>query len=193
MELLLGGISSLFGGGGAAAGTTWAAANAGVAAAAPAAGAAASGLSLSSILQGTASVLGVLSSVGAGQAEATQMELAAQDAESEQAPETLQGINRRQSLRRQFADAIGAQDVAYAASGADLSFGTASAARKDAYREADLGLTMATGTEQTRVSRLAERAANYRAGAKQAKRAGWLNGLIGGINTLQSFSQRGGY
>jgi len=184
MELLLGGISSLFGGGGAAAaGGT--AANVG--------GAAASGLSLSSILQGTASVLGVLSSIGAGQAEATQMELAAQDAESEQQLETLQGINRRQSLRRQMADALGAQDVAYAASGADLSFGTAAAARNDAYREADLGLTMATGTEQTRVSRLAERAANYRAGAKQAKRAGWLNGLIGGINTLQSFSQRGGF
>lgn len=176
VEVLLGGLTSLFGGGAAATGAaagTWAAANAGGAVAAS------SGLSLASILQGTATVLGVVSSIGAGNANAAQMELAASDAEAEQNIETLQGINRRTSIRKQMAEAIGAQDVAYAASGVDLSFGTAGAARRDAYREADLALTTATGTEQSRISRLVERAANYRAQAKQARRAGLISGLTG--------------
>lgn len=177
MVAVLTGITSLFGGGAAAAGT---AATAGAATAGATAGVFGSGLSLASILQGTATVLGVVSAIGAGNANAEQAELAASDADSEQNLETLQGINRRSSIRRQMADALGAQDTAYAASGVDLSFGTAGQARKDAFRDADLALDTATGTEQTRVSRLVERAASYRAQAKQARRAGFINGLIGG-------------
>lgn len=153
--------------------------------------AAGSGISLASILQGTATVLGVVSAIGAGDAEAAQAEMAASDAESEQSIETLQGINRRTSIKRQMADALGAQDVAYAASGVDLSFGTARAARKDAYREADLGLSTSTGTEMTRVSRLAERAANYRSAAKTARRMSYLNAFGGAADNLLSFSERG--
>ncbi|TIL53774.1 hypothetical protein [Mesorhizobium sp.] len=153
--------------------------------------AAGSGISLASILQGTATVLGVVSAIGAGNAEAEQAEMAARDAEKEQSVETLQGISRRTSIKRQMADALGAQDVAYAASGVDLSFGTARAARTDAYREADLGLSTSTGTEMTRVSRLAERAANYRSAAKTARRMGYLNALTGGVDGLLSFSERG--
>ncbi|RUW43973.1 MAG: hypothetical protein E5W19_32385 [Mesorhizobium sp.] len=185
VQVLLGGLTSLFGGGAAAAGTAAATTTA-------AAGTtAASGISLASLLQGTATVLGIVSAVGAGNAEAAQNEMAASDAESEQSLETLQGISRRTSIRKQMADALGAEDVAYAASGVDLSFGTAKAARSDAYREADLGLTTSTGTEQTRISRLVERAKNYRAMAKQAKAGGILNALTGGADTLLSFNQRG--
>ena len=174
---------------GSALGTTGAAA--GTAAAGTAATAAGSGISLASILQGTATVLGVVSAIGAGNAQADQAEASAIDAESEQGVETLQGISRRTSIRRQMADALGAQDVAYAASGVDLSFGTAKAARTDAYREADLGLSTATGTEMSRVSRLAERAANYRSAAKTARRMGFFNALTGATDNLLSFSERG--
>lgn len=160
------------------------------AAAGGAAGAAGSGISLTSILQGTATVLGVVSSIGAGAAQADQANAAAIDAETEQGIETLQGINRRTSIKRQLAAALGAQDVAYAASGVDLSFGTARAARTDAYREADLGLTTATGTEMSRVSRLAERAANYRSAAKTARRMGFFNALSGATDNLLSFTER---
>ncbi|CDX54576.1 putative golgin autoantigen [Mesorhizobium plurifarium] len=185
MQLLVGGLTSLFGGG-AAAGTTWAAANAGAAATTTAA----SGISLSSILQGTATVLGIVSSIGAGNADAAQAEMAAKDAESEQNLETLQGISRRTSIRKQMAEALGAEDVAYAASGVDLSFGTARNARTDAYREADLALTTDTGTEQTRISRLVERARNYRAMAKQARAGGVLNALTGGVKGLMDITGR---
>ncbi|TPN57170.1 hypothetical protein [Mesorhizobium sp. B1-1-7] len=184
VQVLIGGLASLFGGGAAAAGTT-------AAAGAAAGTTAASGISLASILQGTATVLGIVSAVGAGNAEAAQAETAASDAESEQSLETLQGINRRTSIKKQMAQALGAEDVAYAASGVDLSFGTAKAARTDAYREADLGLTTSTGTEQTRISRLVERARNYRTAAKAARAGGILNALSGGVDNLLSFNQRG--
>ena len=174
MAIILGGIASLLGGGGAAAGT---AATAGAAAGT----AATSGFSLASILQGTATVLGVVSTIGAGFATADQMKAQAIDAEMEQSLETLQGINRRSSIKAAMRDAVGAQDLAYAGSGVDLTFGTAVAARKDAYREADLALTTAVGTEQTRVNRLTERAANYRRGAKQAKLGGIFEGAMKGI------------
>lgn len=183
VEVLLGGLSTLFGGGGAAAA-------AGTAAAAGAGTAAATGFSLSSILQGTATVLGVVSSIAAGNAEADALELQAQDAEREKPLENLQGIERRSSIKRAMADALGAQDVAYAASGVDLSFGTARAARTDAYREADLALTTDAGTQQTRTARLSERAANYRSSAKKAKSLGLLNGLAGGFKGFSDIAGR---
>ncbi|MCZ8545075.1 hypothetical protein OOJ09_12850 [Mesorhizobium qingshengii] len=185
MQLLLAPLAGLFGGGAAATGA------AATGAAATGAAAAGSGFSLASILQGTATVLGVVSAIGAGNAEATQNELAASDAEAEKPLETLQGISRRTSIKRQMAEALGAQDVAYAGSGVDLSFGTAKEARSDAYREADLGLATATGTEMTRISRLTERAAAYRAAAKSARRMGFLNALTGGIDNALSFGERG--
>jgi hypothetical protein len=184
MELLIGAAGSVLGGG-AAAGT------AATAGAATAGATAAGGLSLASILQGTATVLGFVSAVGAGNADAQKMELEAADADREQPLETLQGIERRTSIKRAMADAVGAQDTAYAGSGVDLSFGTAANARKDAYREADLALTTATGTEMTRSARLVERAANYRSGAKKARASGWVTGLSAGASQLASIKNRG--
>lgn len=182
MAELFVGMAALFGGGGSAAA-------AGTAAAGTAA-AAGSGISLATILQGTATVLGVVSAISAGNAEADALNAQAIDAEREQEIETLSGIERRSSIKAALADAVGAQDVAYAASGVDLSFGTAARARTEAYREADLSLTSAASTEQTRNSRLMERAANYRASAKRAKRAGLIQGLTGGLQGFASISQR---
>ncbi len=193
MVALIGGVASLFGGGAAATTSlatagTWAAANAGGAIAASTVG---SGLSLASILQGTATVLGIVSSISAGNENAAALEMQAADTDREQPLETLQGIERRTSIKRAMADALGAQDVAYAASGVDLSFGTAANARKDAYREADVALTADAGTEATRKIRLSERAASYRRSAKQAKRAGLFEGLMGGLKGGMSFLERG--
>ncbi|MCW5697922.1 MAG: hypothetical protein KIS96_14475 [Bauldia sp.] len=132
-------------------------------------------------------MLGVVASIGAGNAE----ELEAQDAERETALENLQGIQRRASIKRELAEATGALNTAYAASGVDLSWGTAAAARQDAFRDADLALTADAGTQEVRQSRLAERAANYRAGAKRARAAGILNGLTGAIGGASPLLQRG--
>jgi hypothetical protein len=179
---------SLFGGGTAAAG---AGAVGGAGAAVGAAGAAAGGISAASILQGATGILSMVASIGAGQAEAEQYELAADDAAREVPLETLQGINRRTSIKQAMMEQLGEQDVAYAASGTDLSFGTPAQARKEAFREADLALTTDVGTEQTRVARLREREVNYRKRASKAKSAGFLTGVTTGLSTMSSISNRG--
>lgn len=162
--------------------------------AAPAAAAASAGLfsggMLSTILQGGASVLGLVSSIAAGEAEQQQMEMMAQDAEAEQPLEILKGIDRRRSLKLATIDAIGEMDAAYAGSGVDLSFGTAAQARQDAMRELDLGLTSDAGTTMTRLSRLTQRAANYRAMGKRAMRAGVISGVAGALSSAASIAGR---
>jgi hypothetical protein len=164
----------------------------GAAAGAATAGAAAGGFSLAGLLQGTATVLGVISSISAGNADAEQATQAANDAEREKDLELLQGVERRSSIKRQYMDAVGAQDVAYAASGVDLSFGTAAAARTDANREADYLLTSDVSTEEVRRSRLTERAANARSMAKRARLGGILTGITGGLQGFASIAGRGG-
>lgn len=177
--MLFAGLGSLLSGAAGAAGAAATVAVPGIAGASTLMSTAATGLSLGSILQGTASVLGVISTLAGASAEAQQMKQAAADADMEQSLETLQGIGRRASIKREMEDALGAQDVAYAASGVDLSHGTAARARTDAFREADLALSTDAGTEMTRKSRLAERAANYRSMAKRAKISGFLKAGMG--------------
>ncbi len=188
MATLFTGLAGLIGGGAAAGAGTGIITTLGTTGAA----AAGSGISLASILQGVATVAGVVASIGAGAAEAERQELAADDAEREVALETLQGVQRRGSIKRQLVEAVGAQDTAYAASGVDLSFGTARQARQDSYREADLGLTSDAGTEMTRSSRLVERAANYRRAAKQSRILGLFNGLSQGASGFAKIAMRGG-
>lgn len=190
---ILSGIGGLLGlGGGAAAGGATAAA--GAASTAAGAGALAStagaGISISQVLEGVATVGGVVSSIAAGAAQAQQNELAAQDAEQQQSLENLQGISRRRSLKLQAIDAIGAMQTAYAGSGVDLSFGTAAQARQQAFRELDLATTTDTTQQMGTLSRLAERAANYRTMAKQAMLSGIIGGLTGGAQGLARIAQR---
>ena len=172
------GLSGAAAGGAAATGAAAAAGAAGV-------GAAAGGLSLTSILTGVTTVGGLVASLAGGAAQADAMEAQAVDAEREQALENLQGIDRRRSLRAQATEAIGEMDAAYGASGVDLSFGSARQARTQAFRELDLGLTSDAGTQQTRLARLQERAANYRRGAKRAKLSGLISGVTGAAAALR--------
>ncbi|WP_126010180.1 hypothetical protein [Georhizobium profundi] len=174
---------------------TGAAGAAGVGATTTAAGAtaatAAQTLSLSQLMQGGATVLSMFSSIQAGNADAQQANLAAIDAEREVPLETLQGINRRASIKRQLMDSIGTLDTAYAGSGVDLSFGTPSVARSEAFREADRALNSDAMTEQTRVGRLNERAANYRRAAGRARSRGFFDAIGTGLKGAASFLNRG--
>lgn len=146
-------------------------------------------VTLSQILQGGFTVLSAASSIAAGAADADAMSAQAEDALAEIPLENLQGINRRNSIRAQMAEAIGAQDVAYAASGVDLSFGTARQARKDSYREADFALTNDQAVQTTRTSRLQLRAAEYR---KAAKRARWGGLVDAGATLFKGFGEIAG-
>lgn len=151
---------------------------------------AASGFSLSSLLQGTATVFGAFSALAAGNADAEQFDLAADDAAREKPLETLQGINRRAGIKAEMMERIGQQDVANAASGVDLSFGTPLQARRDAFRQGDLALETDMGTEQTRIARLTEREANYRKRAKRAKSSGVFDALGIGLKGGMAIADR---
>lgn len=155
------------------------------------AGASSSGFSLSSLLQGGLTVLGVVSEISAGKADAEAANQAAEDAKSEKQLESLQGIERRSSIKRAMNDAIGAQDVAYAASGVDLSFGTAKQARQEAFRETDYATTSDVNTQQVRASRLDERFANYKSAAKRARLNGFMNAATKGIQGFAAIKDRG--
>ncbi|RXT29370.1 hypothetical protein B5P46_11860 [Rhizobium leguminosarum] len=169
-------------GGGAAAGAGAAATGAAAAGAAATGAAAAGGISFATILQGGLGLLSAVTAINGANAQADSLELQAQDAAREQPLETLQGIARRASIKRDYMDAVGKQDAAYAASGTDLSFGTPSVARSEAFREADLALETDNGTQQTRQARLQEREANYLKMSRKARQGGIFDAIstIGG-------------
>jgi hypothetical protein len=171
---LLGGLGTALSGGAAAGG----------------AAAAGTGFSISSVLQGLATVGGVVATIAAGNAEAQRLEMQANDAEAEKPFETLQSVDRKRGLLKAAAEAVGQQDVAYAASGVDLSFGSARQARTDAFRELDVGLETDSGTTMSRLARLTERAANYRSMAKNARRMGLISGLTSGLQGFTSLGQQ---
>lgn len=173
----------MLGGGGAAAGAATGAAATGAAAAG-------SGFSISSVLQGLATVGGIVASIQAGNAEASRLEMQAKDAEAEKPFETLQSIDRKRSLMAQAAEAVGASDTAYAASGVDLSFGSAQQARTEVFRGLDLGLDTDTGTTGTRLTRLDERAANFRSMAKEVKQSAAWNAFFQGVGLFRSLGQQ---
>lgn len=180
-------FGTIFGGGATASATAGATAGA----AATGAGAAATGgFSLSSLLQGTATVFSAVSALNAGKADAEALELAADDAEREKPLETLQGISRRTGIKAEMMNRIADQDVANAASGVDLSFGTPGQARREAFRQGDLALETDIGTQETRVARLDERAANYRKRAKRARSAGLVDALTTGLKGASSIADR---
>ncbi|BCH59198.1 hypothetical protein RvVAR0630_18220 [Agrobacterium vitis] len=186
-------LGGLFGSGTAAAGTAGAVGGAvGTAGTVgTVGGAAAGGLSISSILQGTAGVLSAVSAVSAGNAQAEGYEQAATEAQSNQRLTTLEGISRRSSIKQAMVDQVGKQDVAYAASGTDLSFGTPTQARKEAFREADLGTATQVGTEQTTQAQLSDRERNYRKMAGKARLGGWVSAATSLFSTGSSIKARG--
>lgn len=186
MEMALGLLGKV-GLGGAASTATSAAGAAGAAAG----GMGAIGSTIASILQGTASLMGVMAlNKGAG-IEATSFEMEARDAEAEKALENLQGIGRSAEIKRSLRQAVGEMDVAYGASGVDLTFGTPSQARTEAFREADVGLTTSANTTLSRTARLDERAANYRSRAKSVRQAARTQGRQKMLSTAADIMLRG--
>ena len=83
--------------------------------------------------------------------------------------------------KRQTAAAVAEQDVAYAASGADLSFGTPQVARSQAFREGDYAANTNAMTTGNTIDHLELRRKNYLRMAGQARSMGMFEGLVGGL------------
>lgn len=126
------------------------------------------------ILSGGATIASVLAAQRAGNAEGNKLEYQAQDAETEVRVEEIKGLERRNSIKASLIQAIGERDVAAAASGVDLTFGTPVNARREAKEDAERAIGGDQATEDFRKARLRERAANYRIAASEARSGGLL-------------------
>lgn len=167
-------VGTILGGGSVAAGTIMPVA----------ATAASTGISLSSILTGTASLLSVISGMAGASADAEALNQQAREADMEQQTAAVKGKANQLAIKREMMDAVGQRDVAAAASGVDLSFGTAAQVRKEAFREADQALDSNSLTTMSTMSQYEQRAATYRKRAKQVKSAGIMNALVGGLTAF---------
>jgi hypothetical protein len=128
--------------------------------------------SLLSALQGGATLFSVFADLQGRRAEASSMRAAANDAETEADLERLSGLERRVSLKAEAEARLGEATAAFAASGADLSFGQPQQVARGTFRELDLALSASQTTEDTRVARLRERAETYRSRARATRNAG---------------------
>lgn len=155
-----------------------------------AATAASAGSTLMSILQGTATALSVVGGLRAAQMQADARNAQAEDAKLEASMEGTRGIERRTALRQRMVEDLGARDVAYAASGVDLSFGTPATARNQAVSDANAALSTDAQTENIRANRLMSRAAQYRMMAEDAQASGTLKAITGGVSMLADMTRR---
>jgi len=169
-----------------------AAAPAAATAAAPVAATAASGFSLSQVLSGGATLLSAVSSIAAGNAKADELKAQAQDAQMQKPLEVIQGLQRRNEIKRATMQAVGDIDTATAASGADLTFGTPAQARKAAFREGDFAANSNTWTTGSTVDRLELRRKEYLRMAGKARLAGVFEGLTTGLTGFARLSSIGG-
>ena len=187
-------FGSMFSTGAAAAGTGLAGISAaGTAAAGAATGVAGSTLfsmsTLGSILSGGATVLSALSSLSAGQQQSAAYQAEAAQASVDAVQETIDGRQRRDGLRRDLIARLGENDVAYSASGLDLSFGTPVVARDESVRSASAALSNDLSNEEAKRRRLVERSDALKRMAKSARQAGAIKAggllLSGGADILQ--------
>lgn len=168
-------IAGAFGSGGAAAaGAVGAHAAAHAGAAAAGASIFSGGSLLTGLLQGGLGVLGAIGAAREGEARAAALNAQAQDAEFDAKQEQIEGLSRADRIRRQLLAEKGERDVAYAASGLDLSFGTPAIARRQADEDTSRVLEIERGTTTARRGRYLERAANFRRQAAEARSAGQL-------------------
>jgi hypothetical protein len=183
MEFAAAALTSLASAGGTAGATAAATSSFSLASLLPSASTAAS------ILSGGATVLSVLNAQRAGDAKAMALEAQADDAIAQSRLETIQSMDRQSSLKKSLALALGQRDVATAASGTDISFGTAAIARREAISDSERALASDQATTDLNVSRLKQRAGNYRIMAEQARAGGLANAaslaLEGGAKLLK--------
>lgn len=126
------------------------------------------------ILSGGATALSIMSANEAADTKANSYEMMASDADLDARIEQVKGLERRTSIKQALLEAIGERDVAAAASGVDLSFGTPRIAQKEAQKEAERALSSDLSAEELRTSRLAERATSYRLQAASMRKGALL-------------------
>lgn len=135
------------------------------------------------ILKGGASVLSILGGLQAANAKSDEYKAAAAEADAQKITEQAQGLQRTTALKRELLSSVGESDVAYAASGVDISSGVAAEARDYAGKRADQEIMIDQADTEGRISSLDARKKAYKRMARGARIGGLLSagvGLIGG-------------
>ncbi|WP_456681668.1 hypothetical protein [Bradyrhizobium sp. USDA 3311] len=144
-----------------------------------------------SVLSGASTVLSMLNANRAGEAKAQALNAQADDADLQTQVEQTQGIARQTSLKKALVAQLGERDVATAAGGTDLSFGTAAVARRQDVTDSERALSVDQDTTDLRVARLRERAANYRIQGQQASAGGLGSAAALGLEGAAKLFKRG--
>ena len=145
----------------------------------------------SSILGGTATAFSALSQMRAGRQQSDAMRQQAIDAQLEATQEDINGQRREVSLKNQLASTLGSISTAYAASGIDLSYGSAATMGDQAATRADQELTLDRATTEMRKTRLNQRAGSYLGLAREARASSILQAAGSAAGGLMKIAYRG--
>jgi hypothetical protein len=174
MEFATAALSAIgIGGGSAAAGGAAAAAGAPLNLVAAGSG----GSMFAGILQGGLGVLGAMGALRAGQAQADAYRSQAADTRLQVGQEDVNATLKETSMRKALIRSLGERDVAYAASGVDLSFGTPATARAAAIADASEAMSLERQNTDMRKSQLRAKADTYDALASDAEDAGLFKAI----------------
>jgi hypothetical protein len=145
----------------------------------------------SGILQGVGGITSAMAATRAAQAKADAYQNQAADAERDANQQQIAATGRQTGLRKDLLATLGQRDVAYAASGLDLSFGTPVQARDQAIVDSSNAIAGDQATADTNQAMLRQRAAQYRKMAGQALDAGDYTAIGTALSTAGSILKRG--
>lgn len=146
-----GGTAGVVTGGGTAASAGGAAAAGGAAG-----GAAAGGLSASTLISGAATGFQALSALSQGERRAQRLESRSRRETIKAKQAEVEGLQQQNQITARLLDTLAAQEAAFAASGIDISSGTAESGREESREQASRRLS--TARSNKRLNRLSRRA-----------------------------------
>jgi hypothetical protein len=138
--------------------------------------------------------LGLVSAMASGrqsEMQAAALRAQGEDARFDARSEEINAMQRQTSLRRNLLKLVGESDVAYAASGVDLSFGTAVTAREDAIEDGNRAVMADQDAAAMKIARGRAKAANYDAMASETEAAGKFKMAGALLQPLVSAARRG--
>lgn len=162
-----------------------------MAAGATAAAAGAAGSTLLGFAQGTVTAFSMLSTIGQGIALKQQSRAEAQLVEAEARVDKVTGMDEANLIRRRLAEAIGQQQVAYAAAGVQLGTGSPAVMQGDSEAAATRDITRTLSNSQIRQIGLLNRASALRARGKSYMAQSILKAAATGTDFLVDLRARG--
>lgn len=127
---------------------------------------------LGGVLQGGAGLVQAMSLSRAGQAKADALDMQAATSDATAMQQTTVGINQTNGLKAKLLSTLGQRDVAYGASGIDLSFGTPAAARTQAEQAGADAIAGTADNAEMMKTRLLAQGDSLRQQAAEAQDAG---------------------